>query len=60
MNKYLNNDDIDEEEFFNNIKILKENGYNHVHLLGGEPLMNENIVSYILKLEGMGFPVTLN
>lgn len=59
-NKYLNNDDIDEEVFFNNIKILKENGYNHVHLLGGEPLMNKNIVSYILKLDGMGFSVTLN
>ena len=59
-NKYLNNDDIDEEVFFKNLEILKKEGYNHVHLLGGEPLMNKNIVSYISKLKSMGFSITIN
>lgn len=59
-NKYLNNNDINEEVFFKNLEILKKEGYNHIHLLGGEPLMNENVVSYISKLKSMGFTITIN
>lgn len=59
-NKYLNNNDMDEEVFLKNLEILKKEGYNHVHLLGGEPLMNKNIVSYISKLKSMGFSITIN
>lgn len=59
-NKYLNNNDINEEVFFKNLEILKKEGYNHIHLLGGEPLMNESVVSYISKLKSMGFTITIN
>lgn len=58
--EYLGDQDIDIESFINVVDKLKKEGFQHVHLLGGEPLMNEELERLIDKFYSLDIAITIN
>lgn len=56
----MSNKDIDDKIFLDSVKLLKDRGFNHIHLLGGEPLINKNLLMYLKHLKNNEFSVSLN
>lgn len=56
----LSQDDLDCETIFKIIKELKDIGVNNIGLLGGEPLLKEEIVDILKFIKNQGIKTTIN